>query len=314
MASSQRHHYIYEGARIDLILGPMWAGKTTELMRRRRVQNVKIDLNYLVLLKAKMDDRYESNPQHRRHPTSDEEDFTDASPEEVGPSKVFTHWGNTAAAFELKELMSFTKTKEFVTGRIFYIDEGQFFPDLLEFCMFCMSLGKSCAISALNGDFTQKSFPSIQDIYSHCSDVTFLHGVCMACDDGISAFTVLKEGVQTPDGQIHVGGNEAYQAVCARCLNARQTKGMHDRRCETPVNNNALTYVYPTTPSPDYGNGRTRPTMPDTPIGAKVGRARRTLFCHHDLSYPTSEPQQIEQSQPPRLPSPLQECSTNMSI
>lgn len=89
------------------------------------------------------------------------------------------------------------------------IDEGQFFPDLVECCVKLADAGKTVVVAGLNGDTNQQPFESIAGLHPHADEKIFLTAVCAFCD-GNASFTVrLSEGPR-----VEIGGDETYRAVC----------------------------------------------------------------------------------------------------
>ena len=96
------------------------------------------------------------------------------------------------------------------------IDEGQFFPDIVEFSETMANLGKVVIISALDGTFQRKKFNQILELVPLAECVMKLNAVCMMCA-GEAAFT---KRIKTNDNRLEViGGTEMYMAACRECFN-----------------------------------------------------------------------------------------------
>lgn len=169
---------------IQVIFGPMFSGKSTELMRRvRRFQIAQY--NCLVIKYAK-DTRYSDNG-------------------------MATHDKNTMEAVPANCLADVRSLalKACVIG----IDEGQFFPDTVEFCEEMANSGKTVIVAALDGTFQRKPFGNILNLIPLAESVVKLHAVCMQC---------YKEAAYTKrigaEKEVEViGGADKYQAVCRKC-------------------------------------------------------------------------------------------------
>lgn len=61
------------------------------------------------------------------------------------------------------------------------IDEGQFFPDLIEFCEKMAGDGKIVVVAALDGTFQRKPFGRVLELIPLAEEVTKLNAVCMMC-------------------------------------------------------------------------------------------------------------------------------------
>ncbi|KAA8595173.1 hypothetical protein FQN60_012308 [Etheostoma spectabile] len=158
---------------IQVIFGPMFSGKSTELMRRvRRFQIAQY--NCLVIKYAK-DIRY-SDTGMATH---------DRSTMEAVPANC------------LEDVRSLA-LQVCVIG----IDEGQFFPDTVEFCEQMANLGKTVIVAALDGTFQRKAFGNILNLVPLAESVVKLHAVCMQC---------YKEAAYTK----RIGAEK--EAVCRKC-------------------------------------------------------------------------------------------------
>ncbi|XP_012891521.1 PREDICTED: thymidine kinase, cytosolic isoform X3 [Dipodomys ordii] len=61
------------------------------------------------------------------------------------------------------------------------IDEGQFFPDIVEFCETMANNGKTVIVAALDGTFQRKAFGAILNLVPLAESVVKLTAVCMEC-------------------------------------------------------------------------------------------------------------------------------------
>ena len=61
------------------------------------------------------------------------------------------------------------------------IDEGQFFPDVVEFCDGAANLGKTVVVAALDGTFERKPFGNIVSLIPLAEKVSKLSAVCVYC-------------------------------------------------------------------------------------------------------------------------------------
>lgn len=93
------------------------------------------------------------------------------------------------------------------------IDEGQFLPGLLEFCLRWNKRGVDVVVAALNCDFEKKDWLHLLPLYPH-AHIVQCSGVCIACK-GKSRFSRKISGDMTK--QTEVGGDGMYVAVCPSC-------------------------------------------------------------------------------------------------
>ncbi|XP_002733254.1 thymidine kinase, cytosolic-like [Saccoglossus kowalevskii] len=188
---------------IQVIFGPMFSGKTTELIRR--IKRFQIANHSCLIVKYANDDRYDKNG-------------------------IATHDREVKAAVSATELCPLRKTamKYDVIG----IDEGQFFPDCVEFSEEMASKGKKVIVAALDGTFQRKGFGNILNLVPLAESVIKLNAVCMHCYS--EASYTKRLGVETAVEII--GGTDKYMAVCRACY-VLPASHHHDFKDETPLRN-----------------------------------------------------------------------------
>ncbi|XP_014523669.1 thymidine kinase a [Vigna radiata var. radiata] len=172
---------------VHVIVGPMFAGKTTALLRR-----IKSELNAarnVVMLKSSKDTRYAID-------------------------SVVTHDGIKFPCWALPNLLSFREKYGHAAYQkldVIGIDEAQFFEDLYEFC--CKAAdedGKTVIVAGLDGDYLRRSFGSVLHIIPLADSVTKLTARCELC--GKRAFFTLRK---TEDQETElIGGADMYMPVC----------------------------------------------------------------------------------------------------
>ena len=167
---------------IQVIYGPMFSGKSTELLRRIRRFRVRDDA--CLLLKTN-DNRY----------ADDDDD-----------EKVITH-----DQFNYLEALAcdllFEKQYEADNHDVIGIDEGQFFSDIIPFCERLASLGKIVIVACLDSDFRREPFGDICQLIAKAEKVTKLSSICHYCKED-AAFTSRL----TAETAIKViGGREKYR-------------------------------------------------------------------------------------------------------
>ena len=169
---------------IQLIMGPMFSGKTTELLRR--VKRYSIATYKCCLVKYENDDRYDKDG-------------------------IATHDNELANAYACSSLSEVID--KITQHQVIGIDEGQFLPDLVECCEKLANEGKIVIVAALDGTFQRKPFGSILDLIPMAETVIKLKAVCMKCyaDAAFTKRTVDSEKVEL------IGGADKYMAVCRSC-------------------------------------------------------------------------------------------------
>ncbi len=175
--------------RIELILGPAFAGKTTELMRRVRRQRVAG--KQCRVFECVRDPCYDDGKNVVRLYMYDKERGT------ALPAKT--------------NLLSFRE--QIAKFDVVAIDEAQFFLDLVQFCNWVAATGSLVLVAALSGTDERKPFPVVAELISNADDVSFLHAVCTRCNAD-AAFSC-RLGPSSKLGAVGSPGDR--QAVCRRC-------------------------------------------------------------------------------------------------
>jgi len=94
------------------------------------------------------------------------------------------------------------------------VDEGQFFPDIVEFCEAMANAGKVVIVSALDGDFRRKPFGRILELLPMAEKLDKLTAVCVKCC-GDAAFT--ERTVASTQIEL-IGAGDIYRPVCRKCF------------------------------------------------------------------------------------------------
>ena len=177
--------------RLDLILGPMFAGKSSAVIARvRRARALGWST---LLLTSDLDTRYQASACH-----------------------VITHDKDSVSAVGVKGLMSCLGTPEYTEARLIVIEEAQFFIDLVAFVVHAVEkAGKDVVVVGLDGDSDRRPFGALLELVPLADTVTKLTALCKRCGDGTEAlFSAALKGTAKP--QVHVGGEESYEPLCRR--------------------------------------------------------------------------------------------------
>jgi thymidine kinase len=200
---------------LDVITGPMFAGKSTELLRRlRRFEHAG---RVCVLIKWKGDVRYTEVMNYSEVMNYTEVvNYSDVvNYSEVGPvDAVVTHdlhSRRAVSALSLSDALGSCTTV--ASADVICIDEGQFFPDIVEMT-WEWAKTKIVIVSCLDGTFEQEPFPNVARLFSKADTITKLSAVCTTCKRD-APFTRRKGG-SSP--LITIGGSELYAPCCRDCL------------------------------------------------------------------------------------------------
>lgn len=121
---------------------------------------------------------------------------------------LWTHDGKNVESVHGRTLSQSNIQEKAKNASVVVIDEGQFFPDLKEYCDRWASEGKVVLVAALDTTFERKPFENVRDL---CPDFrTKLTSTCVHCG-GCGTFTRRK----TNDKEIEmIGGANEYEPVC----------------------------------------------------------------------------------------------------
>lgn len=182
-----KHYYqiVIMAGRVEIIIGCMFSGKSTELLRRCNRYRA-IDKN--VLLINHTNDTRTNN-------------------------SVETHNNEVLSALKLSSLNElFSKNKdEFDKADVIGIDEAQFFNDLRTFLLFVESYNKIVIIAGLDGDFNRNPFGKMMECIPLCDEVVKLTAMDMMDKDGTPA--IFSKRIAQGDETIMVGAKDKYIAV-----------------------------------------------------------------------------------------------------
>ena len=189
----------YDGE-IQVILGCMYSGKTSELQRRGR--RMAIAQKSVLYIKLDKDMRYERE-------------------------KVVTHDGIMEDALVCGVLKD--SVEEALKHDVICIDEGQFFPNLLEYCDLMANIGKRVIVAMLHATYNRSAFPSgnTLEIVAIARNVDQLTSVCQNCGvDGASISSLISKAdvMKVDSNGKFIGGNDVYSALCRRCHFANLSK------------------------------------------------------------------------------------------
>ena len=176
---------------LELILGPMFSGKTSTL---KKIYDQCIYCNIpVVVINYEADNRYCDASFMSTH------------------DKVMIPCIKGVSILEILE-----KNKEKVTeSEVILINEGQFFQDIHMVINLVENLHKRVYICGLDGDFKKNKIGSLLDLIPHCDNVYKLKSLCSECRDGKSGLFSYRI---TDETQQMVIGVENYKPVCRACF------------------------------------------------------------------------------------------------
>ena len=172
---------------IEVICGPMFSGKTEELIRRLRL--AQIAKQRVQIFKAAIDKRY-----HDEFITSHSD-------------QKFTCTPVSRASEMLESLQDST--------RVVGVDEAQFFGDeVVEVCDKLANRGLRVVVSGLDQDYLGRPFGPMPKLLSIAESILKLKAVCMVCGGQATK----SQRLTTEKDQVVVGSGEHYEARCRACF------------------------------------------------------------------------------------------------
>ncbi|NJD98223.1 thymidine kinase [Thermococcus sp. LS1] len=179
---------------LEVITGPMFAGKTTELIKR--IERQMFAKRKAALFKPAIDNRYSED-------------------------EIVAHNGLRYEAFVIPTDEEGVRKIEEITKRegfeVIGIDEVQFFPmGIVETLNRLADDGVYVIASGLNLDFKGDPFPVTRELLVRADNIIYLTAVCTVCGRPATRSQRLIDGKPAPRDSpvILVGGRESYEARC----------------------------------------------------------------------------------------------------
>lgn len=179
---------------IDIIIGCMYSGKTTETIRRLTIYH---QLNMKVLyINSQIDTRSD---------------------------KAFSTHNETIGQIPFPAIKLNSLTDADVTDyQVIAVDEGQFFTDLATTVLnWVDKKNKIVIVAGLSGDFRRQPFGQIAQLLPHCDSITKLNSFCLDCRRNRQVIKPahFTKRITAQQNEIVVGGQETYIPVCRDCFN-----------------------------------------------------------------------------------------------
>lgn len=169
---------------IEVITGPMFSGKTTEVLRRLE-RFARAGKSFLYL-KPGLDTR-------------------------VQPTKIKTVRGEIEVTPIYMDVLQVTP--EIQKADIIVIDEAQFFSDLVWFCQLLRDSGKTVLVAGLDMNASRLPFGEMGELLAVADKVTKLTAICQCGKE--AAFTKKVKGDIKKQVEI---GDDPYKACCLNCF------------------------------------------------------------------------------------------------
>lgn len=179
----------YNKGYLEMIIGPMFSGKSTELINI--IRKYKTLNTNMMIIKPSIDNRYTNNNEIHTH----------------------NHDKEKCITYGVNELSNVFNDPHYADIRLIAIEEGQFFMDIYEVVKKMTDEdNKIVYITALNGDFNRQLFGDIYKLLPLCDNIKFMQALCVLCNDGTVG--VYSKRLSRDNAQVLVAGADEYQAVC----------------------------------------------------------------------------------------------------
>jgi thymidine kinase len=178
---------------LELIIGPMMAGKTSKLIDIYHQYKV-CDVPVVVI-----------------NHVYDEQRFGN-----IKKNEMISHDSESVGCIYLKNLQDFSS--RFDAYKAILINEGQFFTDLVPVVLDLLKKDKHVFIASLDSDFKGNRFGDVIDLIPVCDVVCKLTSLCVGCKNGTKAIFSKRVCVDAEENQILIGDSNKYIPVCRNCF------------------------------------------------------------------------------------------------
>jgi thymidine kinase len=193
---------------IEVVCGPMFAGKTEELLRR--VKRLEYAKKNIVVFKPLMDDRYSEN-------------------------EVVSHNNNRTKSVNIsraKQIFDYIDSNTDVVA----IDEVQFLDEeAVSIVEFLASRGIRVIVSGLDRDFRGEPFSFMPKLLALAEYVTKLTAICVKCGAPATRTQRIVNGkpARYIDPIVLIGAEESYEARCRTCHKVYRKPNPHVDKIKT---------------------------------------------------------------------------------
>jgi thymidine kinase len=178
---------------IEVICGPMFSGKSEELIRRLR--RAEIARQRVQIFKPSIDQRYSED-------------------------HIVSHSELKIRSECVKNIYEF-QAKLDIRTEVIGIDEAQFLGmEIVEVVVRLADMGKRVIIAGLDTDYLGRPFHPIPELLAIADEITKDLAICMRCGDPAKH----TQRLVASEDLIVVGAAGMYEARCRRCFEPNLTK------------------------------------------------------------------------------------------
>ncbi len=177
---------------LEVICGPMFSGKTEELIRR--IRRALIANQKVIAFKPSLDNRYSVD-------------------------HIKSHNGKSFKAYVIKSSRDILD-HPWMDYHVIAIDEAQFLDDdLIHIVQHMVDNGKRVIVSGLDKDFRGEPFKVMGELLAIADVVDKLYAICVKCGNPATMSQRLIQGEPAHYNSpvIMVGSSELYEPRCRKC-------------------------------------------------------------------------------------------------
>lgn len=175
---------------VEVICGPMFSGKSEELIRRLR--RAEIGRQRVQVFKPVIDDRYT-------------------------PDEIVSHSEMRIQALRVHTARTILESVDPRT-QVVGVDEAQFFDDeIVEVVEGLANMGKRVIVAGLDQDYLGRPFDPMPQLLAMAEEITKTLAICVQCGNPANRTQRLVDSEE----RIVVGGARAYEARCRQCHEPR---------------------------------------------------------------------------------------------
>jgi thymidine kinase len=189
----------------DIILGCMFSGKSNELKRRADRVRIASRARYascanVLFIRPSIDvGRY--------------------------GKEILTHNGvKDEDCLVIDDLAELEKLKDWHMIQYIFIDEIQFYKNVLFYVLRFLEQGKKVTVAGLDAYDTQEMWPEMMKIIPFATHLLKLTAVCMKCGADNASLTISKKNSSAEKkSRVKVGGLADYEAICVSCYSRKDS-------------------------------------------------------------------------------------------
>lgn len=184
-------------ARLEIIIGPMFASKSTELLRRlftvAQIGKKALYINSSIDIRNSQDVFSTHNPQLKER---------------------LSHL--SVKMISVKSLDD-VDINDMTIADIIGIDEAQFFSSLELVKVMVDKYKKHVIVVGLDGDANRQLFGEIYKLLPYCDVITKLSAFCIQCGSNGKLTNAIHTKYLGVNTGVNVGSHDKYQSVCREC-------------------------------------------------------------------------------------------------